>query len=224
MVRSQREIAGALGELCRAGAPVTAMLHSGEQLFLSRLLRVEREAGYFVLACTALVKRANSVLLAEQMLRFAANHAGVHYEFEAGHPVEMEEGGEAAFRLDFPHGLALLQRRSRARVAVPPAMELRCVANLGPLSFEASVVDISTQGLGSIVYDPGVHLEPGMRLPGATIVHPRRPPITTDLLVRHVRRQTLPDGSYVLRAGCSFVGSPAEVEALIALFVTQVPA
>lgn len=224
MVRSQREIAGALAELCRSGAPVTAMLQSGEQLFLSRLLRVEREAGYFVLACSATAKRANTVLVAEEMLRFAANHAGVHYEFEAGHPAETEEGGEAAFRLDFPQGLALLQRRSRQRIVVPPGIELRCVANLGPLSFDARVVDISTQGLGSIVYDPGVHLEPGMRLPGATIVHPRRPPVIADLLVRHVRRQALPDGSYVLRAGCSFVGSPAEVEALIALFVTQVQA
>jgi len=200
------------------GDPVTASVGGGEVLFVSRLVRVE--PGAIVLAC-ADEKRANSALLAETVVSFACNHNGVHYRFAAGEPREAEHDGLPAIRLVRPTALVALQRRLHARTAVPPAVELRCDIRLGPLTFQAQVVDISIGGLGSILYEAGVRLEPGMRIEQATIRHPERDILLVDLEVRHVSRVLLPNGRVGHRAGCRIIAAPADLEALIRLFVTE---
>jgi hypothetical protein len=52
-------------------------------------------------------------------------------------------------------------------------------------------------------------------------MHPHGEAIVVDLLVRNVTQQRSPDGTYVMRAGCSFIGTVPDVEKLIQLFVTE---
>lgn len=220
LVRSGTEIERILETLYQAGGPVTAMLESGEQLFLSTLLEIDAQRRHVVIACSG-EKHANSALLAAQAVLFACNHAATHYEFACASPQDWEHAGLPAIKLAFPDWVLGLQRRARARVQVPATVPLRCLIQTGPLSFEVHIVDISTRGLGSIVYDPAIHLKPGDQLKAARIMHPQADPIEVDLLVRHISRQAMPDGSGAMRAGCSFIGTPRNVEELIRLFVTE---
>lgn len=219
LVRSGIDVSRTLQEFADSGAPITAALQSGELFFASRLLRVDEPARQIVIACSP-VKEANSALLTEGAVQFSCNHRGVHYQFVAGSVVPIMHEGAPALQLELPSHLLAQQRRQHDRIRVPGGIELRCIVPFGPMSFEARVVDISTQGIGTVVYDAGIRVEPGMRLEKARIMPPRKEPIEVDLLVRHVARQPMPDGSYAMRAGCSFIGAPKDIEQLIELFVT----
>ncbi len=96
--------------------------------------------------------------------------------------------------------------------------------SLGPIAFDAKVVDISLNGIGAIVYDANIHLEPGMLLRRTRIIRPQSRPAVVDLEVRHLSRITLPDGRAATRAGCRFIGAAAEIESLIRFFVTELDA
>ena len=201
---------------------MSASLGGGEQLFLSRLLRVDASAGVIVLACSD-VKRANTALLQASAVTLACNHAGTHYEFTAARPREAGYRGVPALELDFPSALVALQRRVTRRIPVPPQVPLACELSAGALSFDAKVIDISLNGLGAVIYDPAVHLETGMRL-AARILHPARAPVLVDLEVRHVSRVASSEGGHVSRAGCRFVGAPRDLEDLIRVFVSELGA
>lgn len=219
LIRSRAEIGKSLEEIRAAGVPVTASLEDGSYLFLSRLLRVDPGNQAIVLACSEL-RSANRALLACVNVTFSCNHRGVHYEFMASHPNEVELAGATAIQLGFPEALLALNRRSYPRFVLPAQVPLRCVINWGPVSFEARVVDISREGVGAIVYDPGIRLEPGTRLPRARIEHPRRS-VMVSMEVRHARSVTLPDGRPALRAGCRLIGARRDLDDLIQLFVTD---
>jgi c-di-GMP-binding flagellar brake protein YcgR len=219
-VRSGIDIARTLRAICEGGTALTAAVQSGEKVFISKLLRVDQDSGFIVIACSD-VKEANSALVAAGSAVFTCNHQGAHYGFSAGGARLTQHAGQAALRLAFPSAMLAQQRRARLRVTVPATVPLRCLVSIGSISFEARVVDISVEGLGSIVFDPRIRLEPGVVIQRARILHPLRDPIEVDLLVRSVVRQTMPDGSYAARAGCSFVGAEAQIEDLIKLFVAE---
>lgn len=199
---------------------VTANIESGEVLFMSRLLRVEPGQGFMVLAC-AEQKHANSALLAERVVTFRCNHRGTHYEFAAGAPHEVQHDGAPAIQLTLPVAVVALQRRAQPRTAVPPRVPLRCEIRLGPVSFDASVVDVSIGGIGSLVYDAGIRVDPGTQITRVHIRHPQREPVVVDLEVRYVTRVLLPDGRRANRAGCRILGTSKDIEDLIGLFVTE---
>src|SRR5262249_45114005 len=52
-------------------------------------------------------------------------------------------------------------KRAHPRRIVPAAVSLRCEMRVGALSLEAAVVDVSLGGLGTLIYDSRVRLEPG---------------------------------------------------------------
>jgi hypothetical protein len=95
---------------------------------------------------------------------------------------------------------------------------------IGSLSLEAAVVDISLGGVGTLVYDSGVHLEPGMRIPGARIVHGSNPPVTVDLEIRYVSPAVGRDGRQANRAGCIVYGSRGKLEELVHMFIADLGA
>ena len=220
LVRSAIEIARTLDAIRESGYAVSASVESGEVLFMSRLLQVDADGGHIVMACSE-VKHANSALLAEKQVTFRCNHAGTHYEFPAAAPHETQHAGAPAIQFVFPSVLLSLQRRSETRIAVPPRVPLRCEVSLGPVSFDAHVVDISLKGLGALIYDLAIHLEPGIRLKQARITYPQCSPVVVDLVLRHITKVMQRDGSYVNRAGCLFEGAPNEIEDLVRLFVTE---
>jgi flagellar brake protein len=213
------DIARTLRGMCESGAIVTATPPAGKKVFISRLLDIDPDAGHIVLACSD-AEEANSALLAAGTAVFGCHYQGVHYAFSAGDAQPTQHAGQPAVRLAFPSSLLAQQRRVRPRFAVPESVPLRCAVTFGDTAFEARVVDISVEGVGSILYDPRIRLQAGTRLEGVRIIHPQRT-IVVDLLVRHVKWQNLPDGSYVARAGCSILGSTQEIEDLIRMFITE---
>jgi hypothetical protein len=111
------------------------------------------------------------------------------------------------------------ERRGHPRAR--PQLPVVCEIHLGPVSFEAMVVDLSLGGIGTLVYDAAVRLDPGQRLPGARIRHPQREPVTVDMEVRHVARIVLADGRPANRAGCRLFGPPGDIEDLVRRFLAE---
>ena len=80
------------------------------------------------------------------------------------------------------------------------------------------VVDISLEGQGMMLSDPGIRLEPGTILPDCRIVYPGRRPVVVDLEIRYLKAITNPDGSESRRVGCRFLGAATDIADLVKLF------
>ncbi len=177
-------------------------------------------AGSIVIAWSA-AKDANLAILATRRVVFGCSHDGAHYEFPATEPCETDHGGQPGIQFAFPDALLVLHRRADKRYAVPPQVPLSCEISLGPVAFDAKIVDISRNGLGAIIYDASIHLEPGMMLRRARIIRPRGRPVVVDLELRHISRVAMRDGRAAHRAGCRFIGAADEIESLLCFFVTE---
>jgi c-di-GMP-binding flagellar brake protein YcgR len=220
LVRSGIEIGRVLESMREDGATLTANL-SSEMMFLSHLLEVEPVKGYMRLAYSN-HKPANAAALAAPRLTLSCQHRGAQYAFAGATPRHVIHAGKPQIQCDMPTVvLAMQQRRATKRLNVPVQAPIDCDVRMGPLSFEARVVDISLQGIGTLVSDPTLPVCPGTRLERARIRHPQHPPIEVDLEVRHVTRVTLADGRRASRIGCQIVGSPQQLEELIRLFIVD---
>lgn len=220
LVRSGMEIRHTLQALCRGGAPLSASLRGGEVLFLSRLLRVDEEERSIVVACSE-VKQANSELFAAAMVTFSCNHQGIHYEFTVGGAREAEHDAGPAIELSFPGALLLLQRRKSSHGILPAELPVPCEVRLGPLTFDARIVDVGLDGLAVLLYDAAIRIDPGARLEDVRIPQAAGPALHVDLEIEEVSRMALKDGARAQRAQCRIVGRREDIEQLIRLFVTD---
>jgi c-di-GMP-binding flagellar brake protein YcgR len=219
LVRSGAEIGESLEAMRADGDLLTASVQEGQFLFLSRLLRVAEAERAIVVACSEL-RQANHALLASASAVFSCNRQGSHFEFVAGQPHEIEFAGATAIQLSFPTSLIVQQRRAHPRLMVPTRVPLKCVVEWGALRFDASIVDISRKGVGTLLYETGIQIEPGTRLPRVRIEHPRRA-VMVGLEVRHAKRISLPDGRQAMHAGCRLIGAHHDLDDLIQLFMTE---
>ena len=190
-----------------------------EVLFISQLVAVAPPE-HFEVAC-ADHKLANSALLEAKNPHFHCSHLGLYYAFAAANPREVEQRGALVIRLDFPREMLAQQRRSESRVRLPPRAMLHCDVPLGPLSFEASVIDFSRSGMGMLSYDAGIRLEPGMRLEKVRIVNPGHAPVFVEVEIRHVSKVLLPDGRLAHRAGCRIHAARQVMEDLARAFLVK---
>jgi c-di-GMP-binding flagellar brake protein YcgR len=190
-----------------------------EVLFISQLVAVV-PGEHIELAC-ADYKLANSALLEAANPTFHCSHSGMYYAFAAAHPREQQHRGALVIRLDFPREMLAQQRRSESRLQLPPRAMLQCDVSLGPLSFEASVIDFSMSGMGLLGYDAGIRLEPGMRLENVRIVNPGHAPVLVDIEIRHVAKVLLPDGRLAHRAGCRIFAGRQVMEELARAFLIK---
>jgi hypothetical protein len=112
-------------------------------------------------------------------------------------------------------------KRAYPRRAVPATVALICEMRIGSLSLEAAVVDISLGGMGTLVYDSRIRLEPGMRVERARILHGGNDPITVELEITNVTEVTDRDGRPANRAGCLIRGSRPTLEGLVRMFISD---
>jgi c-di-GMP-binding flagellar brake protein YcgR len=218
LVRSGMEIGRILDSMLEDRATLTAKLPA-EMMFLSQLIDVEPVKGYLRLAYSHHAS-ANHAALAQPKLTLKSNHRGSQFAFSAGTPHPGVHRGEPCIECALPSVmLAVQQRRSVGRVEIPAQAPITCDLRMGPLTFDAKVLDISLQGIGTLVSDPTIPLCAGTRLERARIRHPEHPAIEVDLEVRHVARVKLPDGQRAARIGCTIVSSPQALEELIRLFI-----
>jgi c-di-GMP-binding flagellar brake protein YcgR len=104
---------------------------------------------------------------------------------------------------------------------LPATVSLHCEMRIGPLILHAAVVDISLGGLGTLVYDASVRLEPGMRIARARILHGSSEPVIVDLQVSNVSAIVDRDGKPANRAGCMILGSRQTLEDLVLMFISD---
>ena len=213
---SAGEIAAVLAIVQGEKASITAHLHGGEVLFTSRLRAVD-PAQSFILIEPSTDEVANAALLSRPRCTFFASIPGGHVEFAAADPQRIEHDGKPAIRLKFPDVLSDRQRREYDRTAVWPQVPLVCVADDGGiLSFKGGLVDISIGGLGFLMYDPNITLEPGTVLKGCRIDPYNEAPLVVDLEVRYSEMVDLADGTHAERSGCRVIERPESLKEFVA--------
>lgn len=202
---SSGEIADVLRYLQAGKEPITAYPKGGELLFKSRLRLIDPEGSRIVLEASA-DEAANAALLARPRCSFFASIQAGHVEFAAANPQKTEHDGAPSIQLEFPDVLVTRQRRELERAAIWPQVPLVCLADAGGiLSFTGGLVDISIGGLGFLVYDPAITLEPGTVLKGCRIDQNTEVPLILDLEVRYSELVSFPDGTRAERSGCRVV-------------------
>jgi c-di-GMP-binding flagellar brake protein YcgR len=217
LVRSGIEIGRLLDSMAQDRDAVTAQVPP-QLLFLSQLLYVEPVRGYMMLSyCDH--KPANSAVLSARSLTFRCNHRGAQFAFTGEGPRQAAHKGEPCIQCVLPTAILGMQRRTSGRVQVPAQAPVTCDLRMGLISFPGKVVDVSLDGLGTLLTDPTIPLCAGTRLENARIRHPEREPFYVDFDVRHVTRVTLPNGERASRIGCQVVGSREVLEELIRLFI-----
>lgn len=223
LVRSGIEIGHLLKAMLADGDPVTVEVGKDERLLLSRLLHVDVSDNSFVLAWSE-SKEANRELLSRASVTMTCNHGGMHYGFVATAPRETMHEGSTAVRFAFPIALFAHRQRAQPRILIPSRVPLECKIGRGLKFLDARIVDISLEGIGTILDDPGIQLEPGTRLVGTRIRHPERGPVVVDLEVRYSIGGVLPGGKPATRSGCRLLGASKHLHDLIRLFVTDLDA
>lgn len=215
ITRSPLEIAHILEILAARNEAITAHLQAGELLFRSRLRVVDPVESCIIIEPSS-DEAANVALLTRPRCTFFASHPGGHVEFVAADPRNILHGGMPAIRFEFPEVLVGRQRREYDRAGVAPQIPLECLADAGGvLSFKAGLVDISVGGLGFLVYDASITLEPGTVLKGCRVGSDDTSPLILDLEVRYSEFVSLADGTRAERSGCRVVVRPETLEQFV---------
>jgi c-di-GMP-binding flagellar brake protein YcgR len=217
LVRSGIEIGRLLDSMAHDRDAVTAQVPP-QLLFLSQLLYVEPVRGFMMLSYSD-HKPANSAVLAARSLTFRCNHRGAQFAFAGEGPRQAAHKGEPCIQCGLPTAILGMQRRGNGRVQVPAQAPVDCDLRMGLISFPGRVVDVSLDGIGTLVTDPAIPLCAGTRLERVRIRHPQCEPFCVDFEVRYVTRVTLPGGERASRVGCQVVGSREVLEELIRLFI-----
>lgn len=219
VTRSRTEITAILARILRDKPPLTAYLENGELLMVTRLRHVDPDEGYVVVDYGLLSRHSNPLMLQRRVITFHCESGRQHVRFAATLPRETVHDGNAAIRLEFPEYLQQHQYRRHPRFRIPLELQMRCVVECpGAISFDMLVQDISRGGVGMVVHDPDIRLEPGTVLRGCLIKHPLHPPVRADLEIRHSSVVQQPDGSAKVRSGCRFIGDANELAALAGMF------
>src|SRR4051812_46456580 len=177
VLRTRDEIAHELKLLLDAQEKVVAFLAGGELLFDSRLTQIDPAAGTITLA-PASQADATKAFVEQPRCILNASLEGWRIEFVAASPRPAPSGGGVV--LDFPEVLARWQR-AHERSAVEPGMPLHVTADSeGMMPFEGLVVDISPEGLGFLLHEESITLEPGTLLKSCVVDMPGAAPCKVD--------------------------------------------
>jgi hypothetical protein len=222
--RSREEISLALRSLLQSRTKVVSFLENGELLFESRLAHVDPGAQHITLELSS-NKAANKALLAQTRCILCTWLDGWRLEFVAVTPklaaTPNSPARAPAIRLDFPEVLSRW-KRAHERAAPEHKFALLCVADCeGIMPFDGQVVDISREGLGFLIHEGSITLEPGTLLKGCIIEMPGFPPYEADLEVCYSQHVVLGGGIRGVRSGCRFVELSDAVRELIDNYVRE---
>lgn len=219
LFHSRIEIRRIMHLLALEHSPVTAEIKNGHP-FSSHILFADTHADRFAVAYSP-HKAINAMVLKSPSVEFTAtNRQDLHFTFVATAPEETLADGEPAIQFAMPKSLLLHNRREFARHPVDTELSLRCIADeAGVIPFESHVTDISHDGLGCLIYDMEVRLEPHTVLKGCRIITPGGDAVVADLELRHIASVTLADGTLANRAGFRFVDQPEENAKLVNVFI-----
>jgi c-di-GMP-binding flagellar brake protein YcgR len=210
MSRNAAEIARVLDKAKGEGVPVKA--YFPKLTFEAPLVLVDPKAGRLVLG-RSIREAANEALLARPRCAFHCEMAGWHIEFVAAEPRAVAYQGRQLIQCRFPEILASNPRRHHERIRAPLPLRVEADA-AGIMPFEAMIYDISTEGVGFLVYASHITLEPGTLLRGCRVRLPGGDCVT-DLEVRYSQAVKLAGGRRAMRSGCRFVDPPQQIIDLV---------
>jgi flagellar brake protein len=219
MLRTTPEVVQALRALTERNIAIVCYLAGGDIVFKSQLQHVDAAAGFiFIEAGADPVARAE--LLAQGRCIFHADVQGARIEFVCTEPHEAKHAAKPSIRLRFPEVLSRWQRaHSRTSVSGVP---LQCVADSeGIMPFEGLIVDIGPEGLGFLVHEANIMLEPGTVLKSCLIEMPGKAVCKVDLEVCYSQPVTLGDGTRSLRSGCRFLDTAGAAKQLIDFYAAS---
>jgi c-di-GMP-binding flagellar brake protein YcgR len=217
LFRSRIEICRTLQSLEQDSCIIHAEV--GAKQFESIILLVNTKNDHIVFSY-AKNKEINSTLLKLHSLRFTAIHHDAQMVFEVFNPAEVLFEGRHAIQYDLPKVLILHHRREQPRIPIPGEASLRCIADEdGFVPFESRICDISQDGLGCILYDRDVKLEPEVILKGCRIFIPSGKAVVADLQLCHIEMVAFPDGTSGYRGGFRFLNRQDDVTELINYFI-----
>jgi c-di-GMP-binding flagellar brake protein YcgR len=140
--------------------------------FVSHILLVDSRKNLLIISYCA-NKLLNSKVLEQPVLKFTASYQDAHLVFETLNPVETQFDGQPALQYAIPTTLTYCHRRENPRIRIPAEISLRCIADAGGfIPFESRITDISHDGLGMLIYDRDINLEPETVLKGCRIIVP----------------------------------------------------
>ncbi len=219
LFRSRIEICRILRVLMKDHGSIRAEI-GNQRVFKSQVLAVNEADGHFCIGYCA-NKSINSRLLDTPAVQFTAtSHHDAHFSFEATAPVATQIGGQPVIQFPLPKTLLLHNRREHPHLPVQTPVTLRCISNaFEAMPFEASITDISHDGLGCLIYDYRINLKIGAVLQGNRIILPNGEAVLADLELRYITTTTLDDGTVAHRAGFRFLQKRGLLAKIAHLFI-----
>jgi c-di-GMP-binding flagellar brake protein YcgR len=219
LFHSRIEIRRIMHLLALEQSPVSAEIKNGHP-FSSHILSVDTHTDHFTIAYSP-HKAINAMVLESLFVEFTAtDRQDMHFTFDATAPEETLVDDQPAIQFALPKSLLLHNRREFNRKMVNTDLSLRCIADAaGVIPFESHVTDVSHDGLGCLIYDMDVMLEPNTILKGCRIIIPGGDSVEADLELRHITSIALPDGTMAHRAGFRFVEQPDGNSRLVKVFI-----
>jgi c-di-GMP-binding flagellar brake protein YcgR len=219
MLRTSGEVIPVLRAMVEGKVAIVSYLAGGETVFESRVSHVDPAGGFIVIDLGS-DEAARTELLAQGRCIFHADVQGTRIEFVCTEPHEAKHAGKPSIRLRFPEVLSRWQRaHSRTSVSGVP---LQCVADSeGIMPFEGLIVDIGPEGLGFLVHEANIMLEPGTVLKSCLIEMPGKAVCKVDLEVCYSQPVTLGDGTRSLRSGCRFLDTAGAAKQLIDFYAAS---
>jgi len=221
--RKAEDIGIVLSSLLEDEQQVTTILDQEGTAFSSQIVFIDPERHYICLALSA-NPDANASLLARPRVSFISASPRWHHEFVASEPQRSELLGEPVIRMAYPSVVVSQERRrveprNSPRTDADAPFMLKCLANAhGIAPFEGNIIDISHRGIGFLLYQVDITLEPGTVLRGCRIERSGEAPISVDLEVRYSTSVPMPTGGYAHRSGCIFLNPTRRVTELIEAF------
>jgi len=231
LYRSRIEICRVLQALAKEHCSIYAEI-GNSWTFISKIIFVDPHKGCFAVSYCA-NKLLNKKLLKLPSLTFTASYQDTHLEFECLNPIETLFENQPAIQLAMPETLISSNRREHPRIPTSGVSTLRCITEApvsavsslccvaeasGVISFESRISDVSRDGLGCMLYDCDIRLDPGTVLKGCRIFVPNGKAVVADLELRNTTTVNLPDGTLAHRVGLRFIQRPDKIATLINFF------
>lgn len=216
LVRGREEIARRLLTVRELGGWFTAVPGPDGQQRRFRLLHADCEGGLLFFAQES-SGAADCAVAGDAYMTLSCGCVSGRAEFVIAGMEQVEFPDGHAIRTAFPDVLLLHQDRVFARVPVPAATDAWLEWEFGTshVTFRARLLDVGLGGAGALLLEPGVCLDPGVRLK-ARVVRKGLRPVAVDLEVCLSTPVLLDDGRRAVRAGLRFLETPRGLESMLA--------
>ena len=222
-ITGRRDIVYILRDIMDKGEMVSAHFNRGESFFLTAIVDIDADEGEVYLDYGA-NEALNRKILDSDKIIFVTAQNKVKVQFVTHWVEKTKSGGRDAFKTELPRVLHKFQNREFYRVDTPIVRPLKCVVvTEDNRKIELIVADISIGGVG-VILPPAddVRIERGMMFDGCHLALPEIGNIVASLEIRSVFDVTLRNDQKSKRAGCRFIGLPANMQSMIQRYLIKV--